>query len=290
MLRVMLPIAIAFAALDSSHVAETEAFRKKHEEDYRRQYVPLAGLFSLKEGVNTVGSSPSSDVRLPRSTPASAGRLIVTADRVRFEPAPGARVMLKGRPVTAPVDVASDEKGSADDLAIGDISFWVHMSGDRRTVRVRDPNGAAARAFEGFHWFPYEEKFRVVGHFVKDPTPHPVKIPNQLGDEETYTTEGIVEFTLEGQKITMRPMTIRPGRLYFIFKDGTSGKETYETARFLYSDLKDDGTTVLDFNQAYNPPCSFSPYTTCPLPPRENRLTVRILAGERAYPHPPKAN
>jgi hypothetical protein len=77
------------------------------------------------------------------------------------------------------------------------------------------------------------------------------------------------------------------GRLWFIFRDGTSGKETYETARFLYGDLKPDGTVVVDFNQAYNPPCSFSPYTTCPLPLKENRMTVRILAGEKAYPHPP---
>ena len=83
-------------------------------------------------------------------------------------------------------------------------------------------------------------------------------------------------------------MTTRPNRLYFIFRDGTSGKETYETARFLYSDLRSDGTTVLDFNQAYNPPCAFNPFTTCPLPLPENRLTVRILAGEKAYPHPPK--
>jgi uncharacterized protein (DUF1684 family) len=97
----------------------------------------------------------------------------------------------------------------------------------------------------------------------------------------------VVEFSLEGKKITLRPMTTRPGRLYFIFRDGTSGKETYETARFLYTNLNPDGTTIMDLNQAYNPPCSFNPYTTCPLPPKENRLTVRILAGEKAYPHPP---
>ena len=83
-----------------------------------------------------------------------------------------------------------------------------------------------------------------------------------------------------------RPMTTAPKRLWFIFRDGTSGKETYETARFLYSDLRDDGTTVLDFNQAYNPPCAFNPFTTCPLPLSENRLKVRIPAGEKAYAHP----
>ncbi len=287
MLRATVAVVLALAAADPAHVAETEAFRKKHEEDYRRQFVPLAGLFALKDGVNMVGSGASNAVVLPRPAPATVGRLVVTADRVRFEPAAGARVTLKGQPVTRPIDLKSDEKGPADDLAVGAVTFWVHMSGDRRTVRLRDPNGAPARAFLGFRWFPYDEKFRVTARFIKDPAPRQVSIPNQLGDEETYTTEGIVRFTLAGSTITMRPMTTRPGRLYFIFRDGTSGKETYDVARFLYSDVKEDGTTVLDFNQAYNPPCSFNPYTTCPLPPKENRLTVRVVAGEQAYPHPP---
>jgi uncharacterized protein (DUF1684 family) len=294
--RTALAMALAVAAADPAAVKETEQFRTKHETDYRRDYVTLAGLFSLHDGVNTVGSAATNAIVLPKSAPASVGRLIVTAGRVRFEPVKGARagtpdgapsVTLAGRPVTAPIDLKSDENDPADELAVGGVTLWVHMSGDRRTIRIRDVNGAPAKAFEGFHWFPIDPKYRVSARFIKDPAPHDVRIPNQLGDEETYTTEGIAEFTVDGQKVTMRPMTTRPGRLYFIFRDGTSGKETYETARFLYADLKPDGSAVLDFNQAYNPPCSFNPYTTCPLPPKENRLTVRIPAGEKAYPHPP---
>jgi hypothetical protein len=291
--RTALAIALAGAVVDPAAVRETEQFRTKHEADYRRDYVTLAGLFSLHDGVNTVGSAATNAIILPRPTPGSVGRLIVTAGRVRFEPAKAGTpegapyVTFKGQRVTAAIDLTSDEKGPADELAVGGVTLWVHMSGDRRTIRIRDVNGAPAKAFEGFHWFPIESAYRVTARFIKDPAPHEVKIPNQLGDDETYTTEGIVEFTVDGKKVTMRPMTTRPGRLYFIFRDGTSGRETYETARFLYADLKPDGTAVLDFNQAYNPPCSFNPYTTCPLPPKENRLTVRILAGERAYPHPP---
>jgi hypothetical protein len=286
--RAILTITLAVTAADPAMVKEIEQFRAKHEEDYRKQYVTLAGLSSIKDGVNTVGSASSSAVVLPKSAPGSIGRLIVTGDRVRFEPQPGITVTLKDKAVGAPVDLTSDEKGPADELAVGGITFWVHMSGDRRTIRMRDVNGEPARAFEGFKWFPIDAKYRVTGTFIKDASPHTVRIPNQLGDEETYTTEGIVSFTIDGQKVTMRPMTTRPGRLYFIFRDGTSGKETYETARFLYASLNPDGTAILDFNQAYNPPCSFNPYTTCPLPPKENRLTVRIVAGEKAYPHPPQ--
>jgi len=109
-------------------------------------------------------------------------------------------------------------------------------------------------------------------------------VPNTLGDLDEYKTEGVVEFQLGGQTLRLRPFTTRPKRFYFVFRDASSGHETYETARFLYADLADDGTSVLDFNQAYNPPCAFNPYTTCPIPLRENRLPVKILAGEKAYP------
>jgi uncharacterized protein len=284
--RTALALTLAIAAVDPAGVAETERFRAQHEADFRRDFVTLAGLFSLKDGANTIGSAASSDILLPKSAPAMVGRLMVTTDRVRFEPAPKAVVTIGDKSITAPVDLASDEHGPADSLAVGGVTLWVHMSGDRRTVRMRDVNGVPAKTFEGFHWFPIDEKYRVTGRLIKDAAPHDVKIPNQLGDEETYTTEGIVEFTLDGHRVTLRPMNVK-GRLYFMFRDGTSGKETYETARFLYADLKPDGTAILDFNQAYNPPCSFSAFTTCPLPPKENRLTVRILAGEKAYPHPP---
>ncbi len=274
-------------ALDPAAVKEIEQFRAKHEEDYRRQYVTLAGLFDLKPGVNTVGSAAASDIKLPSPAPASTGTLVVSQAAVRFEPANGVHAKIKDREITSPTDLASDEKNAADEVVIGGVSFWVHMSGDRRTIRLRDVNGGPAKAFEGFRWFAIDEHYRVNGTFVRDKAPTTVKIPNQLGDEETYTTEGVVRFSIDGQAVTLRPMTSRPGRLYFIFRDGTSGKETYETARFLYANLNPDGSVVMDFNQAYNPPCSFNPYTTCPLPPRENRLTVRILAGEKAYPHPP---
>ena len=113
--------------------------------------------------------------------------------------------------------------------------------------------------------------------------PRDIPVPPLIGDIESGVTEGLVELTFNGTTIRMRPITTRPGRLWFIFRDATAGQETYEAARFLYADLKADGTTVLDFNEAYNPPCAFNEFTTCPLPLPENRLTVRIPAGELAY-------
>jgi uncharacterized protein (DUF1684 family) len=165
----------------------------------------------------------------------------------------------------------------------------VHRSGERKSLRVWDPEGELARGFLGFRWFPIQMTHRVTGRFVPDAAPRDVRVVNTFGDLDNFKTEGVVEFTLQGQTLRLRPFTTRPKRLYFVFKDASSGQETYEAARFLYSDLRDDGTTVLDFNQAYNPPCAFNPFTTCPIPLPENRLQVKVLAGERAYPVHPTA-
>ena len=270
-------------AVDEAVRKETEAWRVKHEADYRREYVPLAGLFALKPGLNTAGSAASNNIVLPKSAPPVIGRFVLNGKAVRFEPQPGTVVTLKGQQVTRPVDLRSDEGDEIDELAIGNLALWVHISGERPTIRMRDPNGETARTFRGFQWFPIDDSYRVTGRFIKDPAPHEVRAPNQIGDIDVMQTEGVVEFTIGGQTVRLRPMTTRPKRFWFIFRDGTSGKETYETARFLYSDLRDDGTTVLDFNQAYNPPCAFNPFTTCPIPLPENRLKVRIPAGEKNY-------
>ena len=273
----------ALGAMDAASRKEAEEWRKQHETSYRKEYVPLAGLFALKPGPNTAGSAAANAIVLPKAAPAIIGRFIMTGKSVRFEPQPGVAVTIKGQRVTTGTALTSDIADAPDELAIGDIALWVHLSGDRPTIRMRDPNGETARSFRGFQWFPIEDQYRVTGRFIKDPAPREVKAPNQLGDEDTMKTEGVVEFKMGGQTVRLRPMTTRPKRFWFIFRDGTSGKETYETARFLYADLRDDGTTVLDFNEAYNPPCAFNPYTTCPIPLPENRLKVRIPAGEKAY-------
>jgi uncharacterized protein (DUF1684 family) len=279
--------AAAAVAADEAHVKQVEAWRARHEADYRREYVPLAGLFFLKTGVNTAGSELDSDIRLPSRAPLSIGRFVYRDGAVRFEPAAGANVMLRGARVSEPVTLRPDEGGGMrDELVMGDIALWVHPSGDRHAIRMRDPQSYAALSFTGFRWFDIAERYRVRGRFIRDAEPRTLKIPSLTGDDQTYTTEGVVEFTLHGQTLRLRPMTTEPGRFFFVFRDLTSGIDTYEAARFLYSDLETDGTTVLDFNMAYNPPCAFNPYTTCPLPLPENRLRVPIAAGERDYRKP----
>ncbi len=269
----------AAATAPESPVEVTEKWRAKHDADYRRDWVSIAGLHSLKPGVNTVGSARTNAI-VVENVPASLGRFVVAGEKVRFEPTKGANVVQKEKPITGPVDFNT----GGDQLSVGDVRLVIHLSGTHQSVRVRDPNGPLAKGFLGFSWFPIDLQYRVVGKFIPDKEPKPLKVPNTLGDEDEYKTEGVVEFQLHGQTLRLRPFTTRPKRFYIVFRDASSGHETYETARFLYADLKDDGTTVLDFNQAYNPPCAFNPYTTCPIPLRENRLPVKILAGEKAYP------
>ena len=186
---------------------ETEAWRAKHEADYRRDYVPLAGLFDLKRGANTAGSAASNNIVLPKSAPAVIGRFVLDGQNVRFEPQPGAGVTLKGRPLTSGVALRSDAAEEADELAVGDITLWVHISGERPTVRMRDPNGETARSFSGFQWFPIDDSYRVTARFIKDPAPREVRAPNQLGDIDVMQSEGVVEFRLNGQTVRLRPMT-----------------------------------------------------------------------------------
>jgi uncharacterized protein len=267
-----------------SPVAINEKWRAKHDADYRRDWVTIAGLHPLKEGVNTAGSAATNDIVLPASTPAVVGRFVRRDHTVRFEPAAGAPVSLNEQPVATPIELRDDRAPKADELVVGDIRLVVHVSGDTRSLRVRDPNSAQAKGFLGFSWFPIDLQYRVVGRFIKDAQPQQIKVLNTFNELDEYKSEGVVEFTLLGQTLRLRPFTTRPKRFYFVFRDASSGQETYEAARFLYADLLDDGTTVLDFNQAYNPPCAFNPYTTCPIPIRENRLPIKVLAGEKAYP------
>lgn len=263
--------------------AAVREWRAKHEADYRRDFVTIAGLHPLKPGVNTAGSAPANDIVLPASTPPSIGRFILDGEIVRFEPAAGNKVLLRGFPVSGSIVLKDSRTPDTDELTIGDVRLVVHVTGDTRTIRVRDPHGKQAKSFRGFSWFPIDPKYRVTGKMIRDAKPQRLKVLNTYNYVDEYASEGVVEFQLAGRTLRLRPFTTRPGRLYFVFRDASSGKETYETARFLYSDLSDDGTTVLDFNMAYNPPCAFNPYTTCPIPLKENRLPVKILAGEKAY-------
>jgi uncharacterized protein (DUF1684 family) len=265
-------------------VKEIEAWRAKHETDYRADWATIEGLHFLAPGTHTAGSAANNDVVLTSAAPPRVGRFTVANDQVAFDPEPGVILTVDGGAPTAGMTLRDDGADEADEIVVNGVSIVVHRTGERVALRVRDPNGERARAFRGFSWFPISRDYRVLGRFVPDSVAHEEHVVNTFGDTDTYQSEGVVQFTLNGQIMRLRPFTTRPKHLYIVFRDASSGDETYEAARFLTAELRDDGTTILDFNEAYNPPCAFNPFTTCPIPLRQNWLRAKVLAGEKKYP------
>lgn len=243
-------------------------------------WLTMAALHFLREGSNSFGTSPLNDLVLPEG-PEQAGVFVLSDHEVFLRAADGQTLTVNAEPVTATKLYPTES--TRQNVTIGDLTLWIHYSGDRLAVRVSDPNSEIRTDFAGLKWFPVDERYRVRARFVPHDEPITVKLPNILGDIESFTSHGSVVLLINGQETTMLPMTSND-RLWFIFRDLTSGSETYPAARFLYADAPDDeGWTTVDFNQAYNPPCAFNPYTTCPFPPQPNRLDVRIEAGELDY-------
>ena len=246
-------------------------------------WLTVSALFFLPEGESRFGSSPRNDLVLPDPFPAEAGVIERRGRTVSVRAASGQRLTVDGEPVAAAQLYPSEGRVT---LTEGPVSLWVHASGERLAIRVRDTEAALRRNFTGLEWYPVDEDYRVRGKFTPHAEPLTVKTMNILGDVETYQSTGHVTLTVAGREVRMLPVN-SDGRLWFIMRDATSGDETYPAARFLYADAPDaDGWTTVDFNKAYNPPCAFNPHTTCPLPPPDNRLDVRIEAGEMAYRGP----
>jgi uncharacterized protein len=248
-------------------------------------WLTLVGLSWLHAGDNSLGSDPASDVPLPAGkAPLHAGVLVLADGKVTIKPAASSGITLDGKPVGDKV-LGDDMAETTDLLKIGDVSFYVIRRGDKFGIRVKDPDSPVRKNFKGLDYFPAEPKWRVTGTFVPYAAPRTVEIPTVLGTVDVMQAPGVVTFTIDGKELTLEPVVEDPKdpSLWFIFKDATSAKETYGAGRFLYSEMPKDGKVVIDFNQAYNPPCAFTPFATCPLPPKQNWLPIRVTAGEKVY-------
>jgi uncharacterized protein len=269
---------------DAAYQKEVLEWRAKREARLRGDegWLSVAGLFWLKEGDNTFGSDGKADVVLPaHSAPARAGVFKLQGGKVTVQVAPKAFVTLDGKPVTTQ-ELRDDVPGPADILTLGDLRFFVIERSGKFGIRLRDLKSPARTSFAGTRWFPIKKEYRVVGKFIPHPSPKKLSVPNVLGMVEAMESPGAVEFTLAGQKLRLEPVYEEPNakELFYIFRDRTSGHETYGAGRFFYTDLPKDGQVIIDFNKAYTPPCAFTRFATCPLPPRQNHLPIRVEAGE----------
>jgi len=272
------PVLAAPPAYDARATAE---WRAQRETGLRAAdgWLSVVGLAFLQPGANDIGADRANDVVLPAGTPPFVGRLMADGTHVRFEPAAGVDVRLKDQLITAPREI-----GPNDRLQVGRVTFHVHQSGARIGIRVRDPQSPLLSGFRGLKWFAIDPAWSVAGRFEAYPAPKHVTVPNVLGDLEEFQSSGEVAVTIAGTPVRLQAIS-SGRRLWFIFSDGTSNHESYRI-RFLYAEAPAaDGTVTLDFNRAYNPPCAVNPHTTCPLPPKNNRLSVPIRAGERSTTH-----
>ncbi len=260
---------------DPAFLADAQKWRADRETRLRAEdgWLTLVGLFWIEEGVSKIGSDPGADVPLPAALPKEVGTVTLHKGEARFEPASG--VALK------PTLLHDDAKPNYEVLTLGSVRFYLIERGGRYGIRVKDTNSPARVNFAGLDWYAPDESWSVEAKLT--PAPHKVTFDTEVGVKQESDSPGYLEFERAGQHYKLDAVT-EEGELFLVIRDATSGKTTYAASRFLYAPLPDkDGRTRLDFNRAYNPPCVFTPFATCPLPPPMNRMTVAIEAGEKKY-------
>lgn len=294
-LGLLLGLLVAYAASTPSgetdpYVAGIEQWREQRESRLKSDtgWLTLAGLFWLEPGENSFGTDPSNMIVLPAGTAeAFAGVFRFEDGRVDVRMKPGVRATVGGEPIEART-LKSDAQSEPDVIALGDrLTMLVIQRGERFGIRLKDTRSRYREQFAGLAWFPIRESYRIVGRFVPYDPPRSVQVVDVTGNIQSETCPGKVIFELGGEEVSLEPVQ-SSDQLFFVFSDETSGKKTYGSGRFLYADPPEDGRVVLDFNKAYNPPCAFTPYSTCPLPTKANRLTVPVEAGELSYVHSPR--
>lgn len=245
-------------------------------------WLTLVGLFRLDPGANTFGSAADNLLVFPQSAPAHAGTLHVADGKVRLEAAAGVTITVDGAaPPSGPLGTDIDETTHV--LELGSYRFYVIERNGDLMLRVRDHEAPLLKQFQGIDRYPVEDRWRVTARIVPYDEPKAVSIPNILGTSSIQMVPAALVFTLEGKELHLDPIA-EGDEYWLIFGDETNGPETYGGGRFLYSEpIGADGTVVIDFNKSYNPPCVFTPYATCPLPPQDNQLAVALRAGEKMW-------
>ena len=250
-------------------------------------WLTLVGLFWLSPGENTLGRASTNTIVLDHPNLAdSAGTFVLSGDKVTFTAKPGAGITHEGEPVTA-LDMVSDAKESPTVFSSGPLRFFIIERAGKFAVRVRDVASARLHAFRGLEYFPINPDWVFDARFEPYEPHRLIKIMDIVGLEQEKESPGAVVFTRNGQEVRLDTVLDGVGAtdLFIMFADETSGHGTYGAGRFLHVPFAINGKTVVDFNEAYNPPCAFNNFATCPLPPFQNRVKLKITAGEKNYAH-----
>jgi uncharacterized protein (DUF1684 family) len=286
---ILLAIAFGFlpaARAQTDYVKTIEKWRSDQETNLKKEtgWLTVAGLFWLKEGVNTIGAGEGFDVRLTDNFKKKQfGEIDFKNGAATLKVEQGVEAQSDGKNISTAFELVSDEKGKPTEIRAGSQSFYLIKREERFGIRLKDSQSKARLAFKGLHWFPIDESYKVTARFEAFPEPKEVMVSNVLGGKFKMKSPGTLKFALKGKECSLQPVEEDDGKLFIIFGDKSNLDETYKSGRFLYADKPANGEAELDFNKAENPPCAFTPFATCPLPPPGNSLDVEIKAGEKRY-------
>ena len=257
---------LALAALAADSV---EQYRAQREATLKQDdgWLTVVGLFRLKEGDNRVGAGEPNEIALPASAPAHLGKITFSSGKAVY--------YANGQP-------GVELKPNTGIIRTGKVSFFVIKRGVEYFIRVKDNDSQIRRDFTGLKWFPIDPSWNINAKWTPYQSPKTILFDSQNGVKQPMVSPGYATFTRDGKEYTLEPV-IEGHELFFIFRDATSNKTTYGAARFLYAEFARNGVVTLDFNKTINPPCAFTPFATCPLPPPQNRLPLAITAGEKKY-------
>jgi uncharacterized protein (DUF1684 family) len=270
---------------------EIEKWRQERADGLKKEdgWLTLVGLYWLKRGANRFGSDPGLPVILPKGkAPEIAGNLALQQEadpakiKVTLTVQPGVPLTADGKPVTGPLVLKADADGKPTILQLGSLEFYLIRRQEKVGVRIKDKQSPLRASFKGLDNYPIQPRWRVVARFepYKDKK---IDIANIVGQVSHETSPGAVVFDWQGKTYRIDALDGGKGSLFLVFGDQTNGKETYGAGRFLDTDPPKDGKVVVDFNTAYNPPCAFTAFATCPLPPAQNKLAVKVDAGEKKF-------
>jgi uncharacterized protein len=285
---------VSAATDDSAWQSEITAWRAKRAASLQAPegWLSLVGLDWLQEGDNSFGSGTDNRIQINAKTPAHLGVVHLEKGMLRLlAPAGGfPKELLVDGHAAAEQSLAADDSDKSSKLSIGSVTIIVINRDGRFALRVKDLQAPTRLGFHGLHWYPPNTAYRVHARWIPYNPAKVIDIPTVLGTTTHLPAPGAAEFTIDGQTVRLEPVLEDPKstELFFIMRDATSKTTTYGAGRFLYSEFPDHGLTQpgelwLDFNRLVNPPCAFTSYATCPLPPTQNRLTIAIPAGEERY-------
>ena len=270
----------AASAPDAAYLQSFEKWKAELVDDLKQNWLPLAGLFWLKPGQNSFGTDADNGIVFPKG-PAHAGVFELQGGDVAVKFFPGSTATVGGKPV-ATAKLQPDTSGNPTIVELGSLRIKAIVRGQRTGIRLKDVDSDEVKNYRGPVFFPLDLSYRATATWVPSDGKKTVDVPNVLGDTTPTPVAGTVVFKINGQEVRLTDLGGDPSKgLFFVFNDLTSKTETYPGGRFLETDPVVNGTVVIDFNRAYNPPCAVTPYATCPLAPKENRLAVAIPAGEK---------